>query len=67
MIVHNYLTVVGRASGDDEDTAEQYEHMTVEQARNAFIDFIQENDVDEDVDVFINFVLVSQSPIEIYV
>lgn len=71
---HNYIMIIGRLHGDDEDHARDYQHTTVESARQAFIndvraaDEITEADVVaeyEYTNVYISLVLTSESPINV--
>lgn len=77
---HNYVAVIGRIPFDDEDSLYLYENMTRQQAVKAFAREMYENTYAEadieaelercrcetgcDLGVFVNHVLVSQSPIE---
>lgn len=72
-IAHNYLVVIGRMHGDDEDTIRLYGDSTREQAMELFIeDMCEENHMTKEEHeaeaskgrgVYINHVLASQSPI----
>ena len=71
---HNYIVIIGRLNGDDEDHARDYQHTTIVNARAAFIsevrddDRIPEADIAADCEythVYINHVLTSESPINI--
>lgn len=71
---HNYIVVVGRMHGDDEDHAREYEHMTVPEARQRFINEVRADEgvPEEDVvkeyeytNVYIRHVMTSQSPINV--
>lgn len=72
--VLNYIIVIGRLHGDDEDHARQYGDMTVPEARQHFINEVRyDNGVTEDevvreyetANVYITHVLTSQSPINL--
>lgn len=74
MKYHNYVAVVGRLNGDDEDRVEMYTQVTYTQAIHAFETQVrQDEDIPEaDVvagytytEVYVNHVLVSESPIEL--
>lgn len=71
---HNYIVIIGRAHGDDEDHARAYEHMTEVDARQAFINDVRHDDGIPEVDVvagyeytnvYIRHVLTSESPINV--
>lgn len=78
-IMHNYLAVIGRIPGEDEDTMLKFEHMSVDRAKGAFeermyryySDGNNETAEQERKDVisrygdaiYISFVLTSVSPI----
>lgn len=72
--IHNYIAVIGRMCGDDEDTCLLFECVTREGAINAFTEHMRllDNMTVEDLahaeangeGVFINHVLTSASPIE---
>ena len=71
---HNYIVIIGRAHGDDEDHARDYQHATVPDARQAFINEVRadegipEDDVVKGYEytkVYITHVLTSQSPITV--
>lgn len=73
-IHHNYIVVIGRAHGDDEDHARNYGDMTIVQARQAFINDVRADGGIPEVDVvkgyeytnvYITHVLTSQSPINV--
>lgn len=73
-IEHNHIVIVGRMHGDDEDHARDYQHATIAQARQAFINEVRADERihEEDVvagyeftEVYINLVLTSESPINI--
>ena len=70
----NFIVVIGRAHGDDEDHARSYGDMTVPEARQRFINEVRydEGICEEDVvkeyetaNVYITHVLTSQSPIKL--
>lgn len=73
-IFHNYIAVIGRMCGDDEDTCLLFECVTREGAINAFTEHMRllDNMTAEELElaeangegVFINHVLASVSPIE---
>lgn len=59
-----YLAVIGRVHGDDEDSVELYEHMTADDAKQAFHEDMQARQgVPSDDVVYINYVLASDAPI----
>lgn len=70
---HNYIVVIGRMHGDDEDTMLLYGDSTREQAVELFIEDMceanhmtkdeHEAEVSKGYGVYINHVLASQSPI----
>ena len=68
----NFIVVIGRAHGDDEDHARQYESLTVTEARQRFINEVRHDEgiPEEDVvkeyeytNVYITRVLTSTAPI----
>lgn len=70
----NFIVVIGRMHGDDEDHARQYGDMTVVEARERFISEVREDEgiSAEDIaagyeytNVYITHVLTSQSPINV--
>lgn len=70
---HNYIAVIGRIPGDDEDTLLTFEHTTVEDAKANFADAMWDMDdktyretvfAEHGTDIFINHILVSESPME---
>lgn len=72
MTYHNYIAIVGRMHGDDEDQVRMYGHMTVVDARQMFINDLREDDQVPEADVvaeyeytnvYITHVLTSDSPI----
>ena len=78
-VYHNYLAVVGRIPYDEEDSCLFFNQLTEEQARIEFAkqmlkerygenaETAQRNFIKEhggDLGVFINYVFVSESPIE---
>jgi hypothetical protein len=78
-IYYNYVLVVGRMCGDDEDSARLYEHCTEEEAVLEFKDDLWAIETEHDTDnakaireaadlcgegVFVNHVFASASPIE---
>lgn len=77
-VYHNYIAVIGRIPFDDEDSMYCFENMTMEDAMFAFSAAIysdtysdecveevrEQNAKEHGIDVFINHILVSESPIE---
>lgn len=71
MVYHNYLLIIGRVCGEDNDTAMQYEHMTRDQAVHEFKCAMQALYPDTDWalaeangdGVYIEFVAASDTPI----
>lgn len=71
MVYHNYLLIIGRVCGEDNDTPMHYEHMTREQAVHEFKSAMQAlyPNTDwalaegNDEGVFIEFVAASDTPI----
>ena len=78
-VYHNYLAVIGRIPYDDDDSCLFFNQLTEEQARIEFAKQMFEEQYGEnaetaqrdsikdhggDLGVFINHVLVSESPIE---
>ena len=70
----NFIVVIGRAHGDDEDHARSYGAMTIPQARQRFINEVRrdvgicEEDVVkeyEHANVYITHVLTSSTPINL--
>lgn len=71
---YNYIVVIGRAHGDDEDHARTYGDMTEVQARQAFINDVRRDEGIPEVDVvagyeytnvYITHFITSQSPINV--
>lgn len=71
---HNYIVIIGRAHGDDEDHARNYGDMPIVEARQAFINDVRRDEgIPEDdivagyeyTNVYITQVLTSQSPINV--
>jgi hypothetical protein len=71
---HNYIVIIGRAHGDDEDHARTYGDMTEVQARQAFINDVRRDEGIPEVDVvagyeytnvYITHFITSQSPINV--
>lgn len=71
---HNYLAVIGRVVGDDEDTVLLYMNKTRAEAIEAFQEDMTEDLTDQQITdnehetgawggVFVNYVLVSDNPI----
>lgn len=65
-----FWLITGRVDGDDEDTALTFPCNNVEEARQNFIDYLRndqlQNEVgDEDTPIYINTVACSPTPIEI--
>ena len=74
MTYHNYIAVIGRLPGDDEDSMILFENMTRQQAEQAFEEEMYEDEIDATEKynrnclepgcaVFINHILTSDSPI----
>jgi len=70
-VYHNYIVIIGRAHGDDEDHARDYEHTTEVDARQAFINDVRRDQDTPEADVvagyeytnvYITHVLTSTSP-----
>ena len=70
----NYIAVIGRLHGDDDDHPRLYEHTTVSAARQAFINDVRRDEGIKEADVvagyectnvYIGYVLTSDSPINI--
>lgn len=75
MEYHNYIAIIGRMHGDDEDQDQvrMYVHMTVVDARQLFINELRRDEQVPEADVvaeyeytnvYITHVLTSVSPIE---
>jgi hypothetical protein len=71
---HNYIMIIGRLNGDDEDHPRDYQHTTVADARQAFINELRRDEQVPEADViaeyeytnvYITHVLTSASPINI--
>ena len=71
---YNYIVIIGRMHGDDEDHARDYQHATVENARQAFINEVRADEQVPEADVvagyeytnvYIRHVLTSESPINV--
>jgi len=71
---HNYIAVIGRLHGDDDDHPRVYEQTTVADARQLFVNDVRsDNGVSESAvveayefaNVYIGYVLTSASPINI--
>jgi hypothetical protein len=50
-IYHNYVVVIGRMHGDDEDHARDYEMRTVPEARQCFINEVRAEEGVPEADV----------------
>lgn len=71
---HNYIVIIERAHGDDEDHARDYKYMTEADARQAFINDVRRDEGIPEVDVvagyeytnvYITHFITSQSPINV--
>jgi len=69
---HNYIAVIGRLHGEDEDTVIFYAHMPTDAAAAAFTEYLRSDAgvLEEDIaagyehtNVYINHVLTSTAPI----
>lgn len=63
-IYHNYIAVIGRVHGHDEDSVELYEQCTIEKAHEYFRHDMLEDGMDTR-ELYINYVLTSSAPIVI--
>lgn len=67
--IHKHLAVIGRPHGNDEDDVMFYENMSLEQASKVFVEDM--NAIVQDIHsalpeaVYVNYILVSGSPITI--
>lgn len=65
MEYYNYVAVIGRVCGDEEDSLLTYEHVTRQEAAAAFEKEMCEEEGDDNVEVIINYIVVSEAPIEL--
>lgn len=70
MIYHNYLAVIGRVHGNNEDDVLLYQHRTIEEAREQFkadqrgtrADGSCADPIPDDM-IYVSYILSSESPI----
>jgi hypothetical protein len=62
---HKHLAVIGRVSGNDEDDVNLYTGLTLAQAGEEFTQELRESAADPDAEVYVNYILTSESPIDI--